>query len=161
MPELKLLKRHYLAIIKPAMELGKTLDVGINPSPTALFDVRTGAINIWCTPDDHPASPEWSEIKMTPGAFCKPAEYVAMMTWERDTHDLITKIQITTDAFVLSDQLPERFVNSRRFADKDHEHICDRQCDLEWAKSKTHWLFKQIEIDLKKLRIPVVTCANE
>ncbi len=154
----KLPRNHYKALIEPAMELGRTLDVK-NPAREALFDVPSGCINVWCTPDDHPEGPEWDQITMTAGAFSKPAEYVGMITWERDGKGLITEISISSDAFVLSDQLPEKFVDRRRQARNGLEYIGNRPIDTQWVLKKALWLFKQTGIDLEQVGVRIVLCS--
>ena len=148
-------RNHYRVLIEPAMEMGRKLDVK-GPAPEAIFDVAGGCINVWCTPRDHPEGPEWEQVTMTAGAFGKPAEYVGMISWERDRKDLITKIVISSDAYVLSDQLPDKFVGSRRSAAKGLEYIGNRQTDMEWVAEKAIWLFKRADIDLRKVGVRIV-----
>ena len=149
---------HYKMIIEPAMEFGKKLDVK-NPEPEALFDVASGCINVWCTPQDHPDGPEWEQVTMTAGAFDKPAEYVGMIVWERDNENRITRLEVTSDTYILADQLPKKFVTSKQHVGKGVEHICNRQADLAWLKRKTAWLFEQAGVDLEKAGLSISTCV--
>lgn len=149
---------HYKSVIEPIMELGKKLDVK-NPEPEALFDVASGCINVWCTPQDHPIGPEWEQVTMTAGAFDKPAEYVGMITWERNDENRITRIEVTSDAYILADQLPKKFVASKSHVREGVEHICNRPSDLAWLKQKAMWLFEQAGVDLEKVGISISTCV--
>lgn len=150
---------HYKTVIEPAMELGKKLNVK-NPESEALFDVASGCINIWCTPQDHPSGAEWKQITMTAGAFAKPAEYIGMIFWERDNENRIVHIEVTSNAYILADQFPKKFVASKSHARKGVEYICNRPADLAWLKQKAIWLFEQAGVDLAKAGISISNCVE-
>jgi hypothetical protein len=52
------------------LRLARHLDVGRG----GLHDARSGCINLWVSPEDHPRS--WDHVEMTAGAFPEPREYL-------------------------------------------------------------------------------------
>ncbi len=155
---------HYRSVIQPILKKAAEMDVATNPAPEALFDPRSGAINIWCTPQDHPAGDEWEQAasRMTSGAFAKKAEFLGSISWKRDEQDRITAILLDTEAFALHDTFPKQFrLNAyqveRLYAAgiQNAECIKNREGDLEWLADKARWLFEQAGVDLDALAIPI------
>jgi len=52
------------------LRIARTLDVGKG----GLYDARSGAVNLWVSPEDHPDS--WDGVVMSAGAFPEPREYL-------------------------------------------------------------------------------------
>ena len=122
--------------LKPVLDLARRLDIATNPEPEAIFEAGTAGFQVWCTPADHPKG--WEGIVMTAGAFSKPCEYVASVSWGWEG-EMITHLLLSTDAYVL-----ER---------KGRKRIHNRPADLTWAKRKVRWLFKQAGVTCHEIRI--------
>lgn len=116
--------------MRPVLEKARRLDISQEPAPKALYDPLLSGSNIWCTPDDHPAG--WEGVKMDAGAFSRPCEYVATVTWGW-TDERITHVELETEAYALRDRdqgrRPMRFYRNRTE-------------DVAWAKAKVEWLFQ-------------------
>ena len=127
--------------MKPVLDLTRRLDIATNPEPEAIFEAGTAGFQIWCTPDDHPKG--WEGIVMTAGAFSKPCEYVASVSWgwedEPESSLAISYLLLSTDAYALECRGSKRTHN--------------RPADLAWAKRKVRWLFKQAGVDCPEIRI--------
>ncbi|MEW5869089.1 MAG: hypothetical protein AB1894_07435 [Chloroflexota bacterium] len=119
--------------MKPVLDLARRLDIAVNPEPEAIFEAGTAGFQIWCTPADHPKG--WDSVVMTAGAFSKPCEYVASVSWGWEGEN-ITHLLLSTDAYALG--------RSKR----NH----NRPADLAWAKRKIRRLFKQVGVTCPEIR---------
>ena len=124
--------------MKPVLDLARRLDIATNPEPEAIFEAGTAGFQIWCIPDDHPKG--WEGIVMTAGAFSKPCEYVASVSWGWEG-ETISYLLLSTDAYALELKGSKRTHN--------------RPADLAWAKRKICWLFKQTGV-----ACPVIQVAD-
>lgn len=118
--------------MKPVLDLAAKLDIAKNPAPGAIYEAITAGVNIWATPEDHPA--DWGEAAvahMDKGTFIKRCAFCATATWGWQG-ETITHLFLETDAYVLSDvrQVP---------GDEIHNRIPD----IAWAERKIKALFKQ------------------
>ena len=111
--------------MKPVLDLARRLDIATNPEPGAIFEAGTAGFQIWATPQDQPKG--WEGVVMTAGAFSKPCEYVASVSWGWEG-ETISHLRLSTDAYALG---------------SSH----NRRADLAWAKRKTRWLFKQAGVE--------------
>jgi hypothetical protein len=125
--------------MKPLMELVRKLDVASNPAPEALFEAGSAGFQIWCSPADNPGG-KWKEVQMFPGAFAKPAEYVASVHWKWD-EETIVGLEISTCAYALADRFPEQFSESPIAKRLGKQSIRNRAQDLAWAGQKIEHLF--------------------
>ena len=113
-------------LMQTVLDLAKDFDVGENSTAEALYDGRLAAINLWCTPGDHPDG--WEGIPITAGAFCKAAEFVGTLSWSWS--DRINEFHLQTEPYALREHRHER-------------EIANRPADLAWAQVKIEWLFRQ------------------
>ena len=120
--------------MKPVLDLARRLDIATNPEPEAIFDAGTAGFQIWCTPADHPKG--WDSVIMTAGAFSKPCEYVASVSWGWEG-ETISHLILSTDAYALGR-------NKRNH---------NRPADLAWARHKIRWLYKQAGIACPEIRV--------
>ena len=111
--------------MKPVLDLARRLDIATNPEPGAIFEAGTAGFQIWATPQDRPRG--WDGVVMTAGAFSKPCEYVASVSWGWED-ETISHLRLSTDAYALGGS---------------HNH----PADLAWAKRKIRWLFKQAGVE--------------
>ena len=120
---------------KPVLDLAHQLDIATNPEPGAIFEAGTAGFQIWATPDNHPKG--WEGIVMTAGAFSKPCEYVASVSWGWEG-ETISHLLLSTDAYALE----------RKGSKRTH----NRPADLAWAKRKVRWLFKRAGVKCPEIR---------
>ncbi len=140
--------------MKPVMELARKLDVASNPAPEALFEAGSAGFQIWCSPTDNPGG-KWNEVQMFPGAFAKPAEYVAAVHWKWQD-EAIVGLEVSTCAYALADRFPELFSESPIAARLGKQSIRNRPEDLAWAEQKIEYLFR-----LAKMATPAIYTAEE
>jgi hypothetical protein len=81
------------------LRIARTLDV----EKGGLYDARSGCINLWVSPEDHP--PCWDGVPMTAGAFPEPREYLGGIRAEM-TEDL--KGAVLTLEVTPYDRMPQR-----------------------------------------------------
>ena len=97
--------------MRPVLNLARQLDIATNPAPEAVFEAGSAGFLIWCTPDDHPKG--WDRVDMTAGAFSKPCEYVASVSWgwesERITHLLALHRCLCFGTIPIHTQPPSRY----------------------------------------------------
>ena len=122
--------------MQTVLDLARVFDVGENPSAEALYDGRSAAINLWCTPEDHPAG--WEGVSITAGAFCKAAEFVGTLSWAWG--EQITLLHLQTEAYALGKRL-------------GRGGIVNRPADIAWARGKVAWLFQEAGIPLPEIAI--------
>lgn len=143
-------------LIKPALDLAHIMDIGNNPEMAALYDARSGCINVWCTPEDNPGGP-WENVKMSAGAHCKPSEFVGTITWVwDDAANNIIALEIDSSAYHLADEMPKKFGNcSQAVAEMAGKtSIYNRTPDLEWVKQKAIELWKMANVPVTEY-IPI------
>ena len=140
--------------MKPVLDLARKLDVGHNPSPEALYEAGSAGFQIWCSPDDNPGG-KWSEIQMFPGAFPKPAEYLASVHWQWED-ETIVGLELSTCAYALADRFPAEFSESPIAARLGRQSIRNRSEDLAWARRKIQHLF-----DLAGIAVPAIFIAED
>ena len=130
----------------------RSLDIGHNPAPEAIFDPLLQGFNIWCTPYDNPGG-DWTKITetMIPAAFTKPCEFVATVFAEWDDEvEYVVAMKLSTDAYALADHLQKEYTNSKRPRGGLHS-IHNRPEDIAWAKTKTVWLFQQAGMECPQI----------
>ena len=120
--------------MKPVLDLARRLDIATNPEPGAIFEAGTAGFQIWATPQDRPRG--WDGVVMTAGAFSKPCEYVASVSWGWEG-ETISHLVLSTDAYALGR------------SERSH----NRRADLAWAKRKIRWLFKQTGVECPDIRV--------
>ena len=120
--------------MRPVLNLARQLDIATNPAPEAVFEAGSAGFLIWCTPDDHPKG--WDRVEMTAGAFSKPCEYVASVSWGWES-ERITHLLLSTDAYALGRS----------------QSVHNRPVDIAWAKRKIRWLFRQASVSYPEIRI--------
>ena len=120
--------------LRPVLDLARRLDIATNPAPEAIFEAGTAGFQLWCTPNNHPKG--WDGILMTAGAFSKPCEYVASVSWGWED-ETITHLLLSTDAYALGR-------NKRNH---------NRPVDLAWAKRKIRWLFKNAGVSCLSIQV--------
>ena len=66
-----------------------------------LYDSRSGCVNVWTSPEDHP-SPSWDGVEITQGALAYPRSYLGAVMSEYDLKDTVTlTLEVTPyDRFV-------------------------------------------------------------
>jgi hypothetical protein len=81
------------------LRLAHTLDV----EKGGLYDARSGCINVWVSPEDHPTS--WDGVAMTDGAFPQPREYLGgiMAELTEDLSQAVLTLEVTP-----YDRMPQR-----------------------------------------------------
>ena len=151
----------YRTYIRPALEWANALDIGSNPDPIALYDGRSGCINVWCTPEDNPGG-DWTKYQMYSGAHCKPSDFVGTIswTWSDDRNDddemQIIGLEIDTVAYELSREFPKKYTDSSSRPNQLHkESIYNRPQDLQWVKAKAVLLFKLAGINDIESHLPI------
>ena len=92
------------------------------------YDVRSGAINIWCGPDDKPAC--WPE-EISQGCLDYPREVVGTVYWNWDDQGRLVQPFIEADPIQLRRNLSPR---TDGYAAELPEEVL-REC-LEWCKRK-------------------------
>lgn len=124
--------------LQPVLALARRLDLATEPAPDALFEAGNAGFQIWCTPDDCPKGRE--SIVMTMGAFAKPCDFVASVTWGWEG-ETITHLRLETDAYELRavKQRPPRTRN--------------RPADVAWAKRKIRALFARANVPCPPIRV--------
>lgn len=128
----------------PVLALAHSLDIASNPDPQAIYEAGTAGFQIWCTPDDHPEG--WEDLPMAAGAFSKPCEYVASVSWGW-RGEKITSLALTTDGYALSDQ------DRRAGKQKSYHDYRNRAQDLSWAIQKVEWLFEKAGVPMPEIRM--------
>ncbi|MFQ6027528.1 MAG: hypothetical protein ACE5Q6_08555 [Dehalococcoidia bacterium] len=73
------------------LRIAHILDVGRG----GLYDARSGCINLWVSPDDHP--PCWDGVDMTAGVFREPREYLGgiMAKLTEDLREAVLTLEVT------------------------------------------------------------------
>jgi len=120
----------------------RSMDIGNNKDPQALFDPLQQGFNIWCTPTDHPGG-DWQKVTgtMIAAAFTKPCEFVGTAFW--NIHKDV--IELTTDAYALRDHLRKEYM--------DPAAIHNRDEDTAWCIAKIQWVFEQAGIPCPEIVI--------
>ncbi len=126
------------------LELACRLDIASNPDPQAIFEAGTAGFQIWCTPDDHPEG--WDGLTMVAGAYSKPCEYVASVSWGWEDSK-ITHLLISTDGYALRDR------DHSAGKGKPYHEYRNRAQDTSWAIEKVKWLFGQVGMLLPEIRV--------
>ncbi len=131
---------------KPVLDLARQLDIAINPDEQALFDAGSSGFQLWCTPHDHPEG--WQAIRMIPGTFSKPCEYLGSVHWQWEGEQIVA-LQIETTAYALAEQLPERFTDQAEPPVNDSRRtIHNRPEDIAWLIERVTWLFEEAGVEL-------------
>lgn len=132
--------------MKPVLELARQLDIATNPEPAAIFEAGSAGFQVWCIPQDHPRG--WDGIKITPGSFSKPCEYVGSVHWKWEGEQIVA-LEIDSSAYALSDQKPDEYCDWNEIPRGEKRRtIFNRDADIEWLKEKVTWLFAQAGIPL-------------
>jgi hypothetical protein len=85
---------------------------------------------------------------MIAGDFSKPCEYVGSVFWKWE-EDRIVGLQIETSAYVLADQMPEKYSNPPIIPKgAKRRSRCNRERDIKWRKKKIAWLFEKAGVPL-------------
>lgn len=140
--------------LKPVIDMARTLDVATNPAPSALYEAGSAGFQIWCSPTDNPGR-DWKKVTMTPGAFKKPAEYLASVHWKWEDETVIG-LEVSTCAYALADRFPNRFSASPIAERLGLQSIRNRTDDLVWAKAKIQYLFR-----LAGIAVPAIYLTEE
>ena len=140
--------------MKPVLDMTRKLDVGNNPASEALYEAGSAGFQIWCSPQDNPGG-KWSEVQMFPGAFQKPAEYVAAVHWKWND-EAIVGLELSTCAYALADRFPTEFSESPIATRLGKQSIRNRAEDLAWARRKILRLF-----DLAGVSVPAICIAED
>jgi len=131
--------------MKPVLDVARRLDVGRNPAVEALYEAGSAGFQIWCSPQDNPSG-KWNEVQMFPGAFAKPAEYVASVHWKWKD-EAIVGLEVSTCAYALADRFPAEFSESPIAARLGKQSIRNRSEDLGWTRRKILTLFQLAGIE--------------
>lgn len=126
--------------MKPVIEMARTLDIATNPAISALYEAGSAGFQIWCSANDNPGG-DWKKVRMTPGAFKKPAEYLASVNWKWED-ETIVGLELSTCAYALADHFPNRFSASLIAERLGKQSIRNRADDVAWAKKKIQHLFR-------------------
>ena len=126
--------------MKPVLETARRLDVGNNPTAQALYEAGSAGFQIWCSPTDNPGG-KWQEVRMFPGAFAKPVEYLASVHWQWED-EAIVGLELSTCAYALADRFPQEFSASLLAQQLGKQSIRNREDDLAWAMRKIRELFR-------------------
>lgn len=126
--------------LKPVIDMARKLDVS-KKDPRCLYEAGSGGFQIYCTPTDNPGG-DWEKIKdkMSAGAFDKPAEYLASVTW-RWMDETVVGVFISTEAYALKDHLPDQYSQSLIVDRMGLKSIRNRPEDVNWARKKVIDLF--------------------
>jgi len=121
--------------MKPLLETARLFDIATNTAAAALFDAGSGGFSIWCTPEDHPGD-AWKKLAgrekaFLQGAFSKPCEYVASVTWIWGAKGVLKGIGLKTTATALVEH-----------GLIDRDKAVNRPEDLTWARSQIQWLWQ-------------------
>lgn len=132
--------------LKPVLEFARQLDIATNPEPSAIFEAGSAGFQVWCTLQDHPRG--WDGIKMVPGTFSKPCEYVGSAHWKWEGEEIVA-LEIETSAYVLAEQKPDEFCDLSEIPHGEKRRtIFNRDADIEWLQEKVAWLFAQAGVPL-------------
>lgn len=132
--------------MKPVLNLARQLDIATNPEPTAIFEAGSAGFQIWCLPQDHPKG--WDGIRMVPGTFSKPCEYVGSVHWKWEGEQ-ITALEIDTSAYALAEQNPDDYCDLNEIPRGEQRRtIFNRDADIDWLKEKITWLFEKAGVPL-------------
>jgi hypothetical protein len=104
------------------LRIAHTLDVGKG----GLYDARSGCINLWVSPEDHP--PCWDGVPMTAGAFPQPREYLGAIVAEitGDLKEAVLTLQVTP-----YDRMPQREIGQYPPPEEDEwEWLAHKAQDL-------------------------------
>ena len=137
--------------MKPVLDLARRLDVGNNQAANALYEAGSAGFQIWCSPQDNPGG-KWNEVQMFPGAFPKPAEYVASVHWKWEDESIVG-LEVSTCAYALADRFPTDFSESPIAARLGKRSIRNRSEDLAWARRKILYLFQMAGISAPAIYI--------
>lgn len=131
--------------LNKVLTLVRSLDIGKNPEPAAIFDPLLQGFNIWAIPSDHPGG-DWDEVMphSIAGAFSKRCEYVGCAFWNPVTQVLT----LTTDAYAFAD-IPHTY--------EDRKSIHNLPADIEWCKQKIQWVFERAGVECP----PIVVGEDE
>lgn len=138
--------------IRKMLDFVRTLDIGTNPEPAAIFDPLIQGFNVWAIPSDHPGG-DWERVvsKFDSGAYKKRCEYVGCAFYYNDGAGYV---QVTTDAYALGDHLPEYSKYVMPSAIKaGMKSIHNRPDDVAWVIEKVKWVFQQIGLPCPEIRV--------
>lgn len=82
-----------LNTLKKIKSIGSTLDLNRN----GLYDVRMGAINVWCSPDDKPQC--WQDV--TKGVLDYPRDLVGTISWRWAAGNTLADLYIDLSPYEL------------------------------------------------------------
>ncbi|NSW52958.1 MAG: hypothetical protein HPY85_10670 [Anaerolineae bacterium] len=128
----------------PVLKLAGKLDIASNPEPAAIYERGSGGFQIWCTLNNHPQG--WEGLLMSAGAFSKPCEYVASVSWGWEG-DKITHLRLCTEAYACRDRDTNKGVYTAPASYRN------RPLDVFWAKEQTFALFQQAGVPMPEIRV--------
>lgn len=134
-------------------EFVRSLDIGTNPEPAAIFDPLIQGFNLWAIPSDHPGG-DWERVvdKFDAGAYTKRSAYVGCAFYYND--DGGGYMQVTSDAYALQDYLKEYKRHYPHITGSvKASPIHNRPDDIAWVISKVEWVFQQIGIPCPEIRV--------
>ena len=132
--------------LRPVLDLARQLDIATNPAPNAIFEAGSAGFQVWCIPQDYPQG--WDGIRMMPGTFSKPCEYVGSAYWKWE-HETIVALEIETSAYALAEQKPHEYGDWREIPPGETRlTIFNRAQDIEWLKQKIARLFALADVSL-------------
>ena len=121
--------------MRPLLAAAKVFDIAINEAEVAIFEAGGSGFQIWCTPTDNPGGP-WKKLAdlkdaFQAGAFTKPCEFVAHVTWEWGEQGVLKGIALRTeaDALVLYKLI-------------DRDDVVNQPGDVTWARQRVEWLWQ-------------------
>lgn len=84
--------------VEKMIEQAKILDIAVNPSPDAIYDVHNLSVFVWATPDDYPKNHIWQGMvkDMNAGNFTKKCRFVGYFKFELKENHKPIRIIIKT-----------------------------------------------------------------
>ena len=132
--------------MKPVLDLARKLDIATNADLAAIFESGSAGFQVWCIPEDHPKG--WDDIRMIPGTFSKPCEYVGSVSWKWEGEQIVA-LDIDTSAYALAEQKPDEYGDMIDLPPGEHRRtIFNRDADIEWLVKKVTWLFEKAGVPL-------------
>ncbi len=113
-----------------------------------LFDNRLGAINIWCSPEDHPDDEFWNKIKITKGALKYPREFIASIYFEPVDESLKKwkiKVEVTNYAKI---EYANTLYRLGKIDGKEYDRMVEEARkgtdeEWKWVREKITWLINE------------------
>lgn len=109
------------------LRLGHSMDL----EKGGLFDARSGCINVWVSPEDHP--PSWNGVQITRGALSHPRGYLGgiMAQLTDDLSEAVLTLEVTP-----YDRVPQRQMGQYPPPEED---------EWEWIQAKAQHLLDLAE----------------